>query len=493
MDLIELVSVFVLRTGQAAALAMPTLLAGMLTAGVLRAVGGNAVRSWVSRGTWADLPKAFVFAAFLPVCAIGVLPVLVVLLTMRVRRASIVVVALASPLVTPWTLGYMADSAGLAGVSIILGSSVVIAALVGLAFERVRAIRGDGGFDTAPPSGSILLYVIREAGRSLTRGVATVAMLGVLGAGAVSLLIPPNAMGDWLVERSPLHAAMLSGIALVTYTSPERAAMQAGQVLFASTMPALVISMIVIGSAVHLGTLVAAVLTFGKRSALYGFVALVVSAVGPALLIDGVYHRPGVELEDTHAFEDYGRPFHLLDHPEGPLAGFIQRFTRPVGLPSVAAALGVVALLACRTLPIRNTSEKTTADSPAHRVAMKGRWVVVPTVTATLALTAYTYYPSPNNIKSEIRRLAAEYELSARKGDRDTALILINQIDRRLNQITIASALRARRLSSDQRSNISRAQHHVRKTIDELINHSTLTSSDASPATYAVVKKIDVE
>lgn len=126
-----------------------------------------------------------------------------------------------------------------------------------------------------------------------------------------------------------------------------------------NTMPGLLVPLIAIGAAVHLGTLVR-----GLRAISALRIAGVVTIVGLmcGVAIDVTLREPAYQPEDTHAFEDHGRLLHLRDHSDGPTAGFVHRLTRPLGFQAAWAGAGVLALVI---------------------------------VAATLALAIYTYDPPP--------------------------------------------------------------------------------------------------
>jgi hypothetical protein len=98
---------FVLRFSEAALAAAPTLLLGFLTAGALRAmVGPDALRRLFGAGRRSGPVRAWCLGTVLPVCSLGVLPVLRELRRAGVPRATLLSFALAAPMLNPFSLLY---------------------------------------------------------------------------------------------------------------------------------------------------------------------------------------------------------------------------------------------------------------------------------------------------------------------------------------------------------------------------------------------------
>lgn len=450
-DPLFLPAVFVLRALQAAILCLPTLLCGLIVAGVIRAlIGRERLASWFNRGTVGDLLRAWAVAFFLPVCSIGVWPVLLTMRSMGVRLAPLVVIAIAAPLVTPWTLGYLFDSAGPMAATVVIASNAAIALLAGIAVgKRHQPVAADS--DESMPSRSALLNILWFAARSLDRRELLLIAFALFGVGAVAVCIPANMVGEWLVERELLHTTVISAISLVSYVPPELAAMQAGEAINASTTPGLVVPLIALGAAIHLGTLVALVRSARPLVALRvaGIICAIAFACG--LVMDVTFRDHSYEPEDTHAFEDYGRPFHLLDHRGGKVFGFIDRLKRPLGVQAVWAGAGVVALLVVgRAMNRRDGIPPTFAS----RLSLRTSFAVV--VLGTTALAAYTYFPPPNVIATDLRAATAELVVASRRDEHETILRVIHRLDRRLSQYTVARTLHGQPPTAEQRDAAAR-------------------------------------
>jgi uncharacterized membrane protein YraQ (UPF0718 family) len=448
----ELLAVAITRALQALMASMPTLLAGMLVAGFVTVlVGHERVRSTLSRRRWTDLPAAVLAGILLPVSSMGVLPVLVMLATMRVRARSIVLIALLGPLVTPWTLGYVADRVGWFGLLGLVGASTLLGTVVGWVVEK----RSPDPDSFAPSSRALgrsgLLASLASAGRSAGASVWLAVLLGVAGAGAAASLIPPNAVGDWLVDRTWANAVRVHLLSLLTVLTPDAAAMQTREAIESSAMPGLVISLIVVGVSTHLGTAYLLARVSGVRVLALGVPVLIGLSGLMALGADAVLHKPGVEVEDSHAFEDLGTPFQFLDRPEGPAEAARQRLAHVVTRDHAIAGGAVLALVVFGRL--RRSSESPVMLGPGSL-----RGLVVSATVGTCIATVYTYVPSPRLIDLELRRMEADLDAAVLARDFDTAERVALEMDRRLGQLRFSRAVRFDPLDSQQVTSVREAR-----------------------------------
>jgi uncharacterized membrane protein YraQ (UPF0718 family) len=448
---VELGATFLLRAAQVFAAAMPTILLGMLAAGVLvRVIGEDRLRRVTGGDGWSEYKWAWLLGVVLPVCPLGVMPVLFTLWRMRVSTGSLVIVALSGPLVTPWTIGYLADRAGWGVAGFVLISNAVIAYSVALSIRK-RGIEATRVRKPIAPESTQLLGTLIAAGRSIQWPVVLAMLIGLAGVGIVATLIPPNAAGEWLVERSALHATILVLISLLSIVLPSTIALHAGEIANGSTMPGLIVPMVALGAGLDAGLISLGAYALGVRRFLIAATVGILLAVVIGVGFDAVVRDAAYSPEDSHAFEDLGRPFHLLIHPDGPLAGLWHRFTRVAGVESIAAGIGVIVLLVIGRLK-REALPASVVCFPSTRwLRAAGGLLMV----AIGLLILYTYYPSPSTSLREVSRHTAEM-MSA--SSPDEALRRRAAILRRLGQLEVSSLLHGQPLSADERTLIAKVK-----------------------------------
>jgi len=432
--MVELIFVFFLRGLQTLVMSMPTLLAGMLTAGVLAAVvGRQRITKWLGASTTGSRLVALAMSLTMPVCSIGVWPVLFVLRGLGASWGSVAVVAIAAPIVTPLSMGYLFDRCEPRLALAVLGANAAIALLAGWVVDRFARVGSDSA--TTIQAGSGLSALLRSAGRSLDARVLGLIVLASIGSGLVALMIPPNALGDMLVERSSQNAALIPLAGLFSYATPDILAMRAGEVASASTMPGLLVMLIAVAGVVNLGTLVLCVTSLGSKACVSAIAWVLTLAIVLTVALDRAVFDPTFHPEDTHAFEDVGQPFHMLDHPAGPMTGFFDRMGRPIDRSAYVAMLAIVGLVVLAKIPRR--SNETVKPAPTGALlACGGAWLAI----ATVAIV-YSYWPSPGLLNDQLGRYAGEFFSATRTGDTAEASRVARQIERRLDQVPLSHRL----------------------------------------------------
>ncbi len=95
------------RALQALASATPTILIGLFIASILRYyVGHEGTRRLFGGESLRSLPQSWLIGMLLPVCSIGVLPILREMKRAGVRAGSITAFAVSAPLFNPLSLLY---------------------------------------------------------------------------------------------------------------------------------------------------------------------------------------------------------------------------------------------------------------------------------------------------------------------------------------------------------------------------------------------------
>ncbi len=125
------------RMFQGLVMTAPTLLTGFCIAGVLRYYIGPADTRRIFGGdSFRSLPQSWLIGMLLPVCSIGVLPILVELHRARVRPGALTAFALAAPLFNPLSLLYgLTLSRPIVIISFAV-ASLILVTLLGLLWDR---------------------------------------------------------------------------------------------------------------------------------------------------------------------------------------------------------------------------------------------------------------------------------------------------------------------------------------------------------------------
>ncbi|HRK29754.1 MAG TPA: permease [Tepidisphaeraceae bacterium] len=457
---LELPAVFALRASQMLALVAPTLLVGALCAGALRSfVAPTQIHRMLCGDGARSRACAWLFGLLLPVCSIGMLPIIVALRRAGIRPGTLSAMMVAGGTMTPWTAGYLLDQTGFTVTAVAVFTSFAAAVVGACAVDRLTGSRHARAAIPTPESAlmprSPLLASLYNAGRLIDAPMLMAIGLAAIVSGATALLIPPNFLGEILVERSLSHALLASGAWLATYVPPEILSMRAGQVTMASTMPGLAVVLLVGGASVNAAVMIVAAGSFSLRATgAWLAVVLLVSASG-ALTVDRLAYDPAYNPEDTHAFEDVGRPYHLLNHPEGAWTGFVHRWKQPIGASSIVAVGALLAL----TVVARLARFQPGAAKP---VAGKSLAVIALIyLVGSAAVAALSYYPPPKTIADDLQGLALELGQAVSHTDQPAMTRLQARLVHRLDQLPTSARIRLKSISPEVAESVAAVRKSV--------------------------------
>src|SRR5437660_3674556 len=159
----------VLRVGQAVIEASPTLLCGLLVAGVFRhMLGTEKTRRLFGSNSWTSLPRAWGLGMLLPVCSLGVIPILHEMRRARISSGTILAFAVAAPLFNPVSFLYGLTLAQPFVIFCFTFISLIVVTILGTAWDRIYPMPPDAGElppERPAPCNRRLLSVLGTAAR----------------------------------------------------------------------------------------------------------------------------------------------------------------------------------------------------------------------------------------------------------------------------------------------------------------------------------------
>lgn len=447
-----------IRVLQGFAAAAPTLLVGLLIASILRYyLGSTGTRRLFGGESLRSLPQSWLVGMLLPVCSIGVLPILFEMRRAKVKPGAMSAFALSAPLFNPLSLLYgLTLSRPLVIILFALGSLVVVTAL-GLfwdAFPKWRKVpaRDDGHIDDevdASPAADHLIGLRRvfativHFARETTGTTILVALVALSGLALLAAVLPYGAMQNQ-VERDDWWAPLkMLCVAVPVYATPMLAMSQMGMMFQHANSPGASFTLLILGAGMNFATPLWFGRYYGWKSASLWFASLLTIVLGLSYAINKPLVPPGVEpAGHTHAFDIYANPLstaHSLS-----LQTVSEAVTKEMDI-SVIAALIVLAIIAAaglvfRVLKIDEASLVKNAKAGSFASSLhnddaqprRGLDIVVPpgvigaTVLAGLValsvVACYAYYPSPSECLDEISVARAECLSAANSGQIDHAL-----------------------------------------------------------------------
>lgn len=448
-----------IRVLQGFAAAAPTLLVGLLIASILRYYLGSAgTRRLFGGESLRSLPQSWLVGMLLPVCSIGVLPILFEMRRAKVKPGAMSAFALSAPLFNPLSLLYgLTLSRPLVIILFALGSLVVVTAL-GLfwdAFAKWRRLPAcDAGVDAddrleASPTPDHLIGLRRvfativHFARESTGTTMLITLVALSGLAVLAAVLPYGAM-QHEVERDDWWAPLkMLFVAVPVYATPMLAMSQMGMMFQHANSPGASFTLLILGAGMNLVTPLWFGRHYGWKAATLWLASLLVIVLGLSYAINKPLVPPGVQpAGHTHAFDIYANPlsaYHSLS-----LQTVRDTVSKEMDI-SVVASLIALAIVACagllfRLLKIDETSLIKNAKAGSFASSLqdddakprRGLDIVVPPgvigasmlagLIALSVVACYAYYPSPSECLEEISLARAECLSAANSGKVDHAL-----------------------------------------------------------------------
>lgn len=453
------------RFVQGIAAAAPTLAVGLFIAAVLRYYLGQAgtKRLFGGQSLWA-LPQAWLVGMLLPVCSIGVIPILREMRRQGVRPGAITAFALSAPLFNPLSLLYgLTLSRPYVIVGFAFGSLFVVTAL-GLIWDRFASSVDEANNRVGSPIGLRRLGVCGLfMGRELfgpSGGLALVALAGLWFLGS---LLPHGALQSSVEQLDPLAPATMSIIAVPIYATPMLTMSQLGMMFAHGNSPGAAFALLLLGTGVNLGTLWWIGRNFGWHSTAIWFSVLFTVVLGVAYAIDRPLIPPGVEpAGHTHTFDVYTNPLH-----SGDALSLNMVWNAIVKNLSIfdAATVSLIALIViggaisrtltrnyCDSLLESDTRSLGDAAGPVAQIVGTGlnrhvssRTVGLTCLAGLIAFSivgCYAYYPDPSEVLEEMRLARVEVLSGVASHDYDRVLHWIPILEEWSRKLEVGYAMR---------------------------------------------------
>jgi len=437
--------------------AAPTLLVGLFVAGVFeRLLGSAATRRLFGHGTRRALPQAWLIGMLIPVCSLGVIPIIGVLKRAGLSGGTILAFAITAPLFNPLSVLY---GLSLSDPLVILGfalASLAVVTVVGIAWDRVFPGKTTAEPERAPiPYGWRRMAAIGVVGARGAWGPNIAYLgLGLLGVLLLSVVLPFGALQAEMEHSNPFAALEMTGVAIPAYATPMTAMSQVGSMFAHGNSIAAAFVLLALGAGLNFGLIGWIVHHYGwKRSSIW-MCCLLLTVIGFAYALDPLLYPKGIEPPGhTHAFDIYCRPFPTGD---GGLAAVASNLEDEVGghelralgfLIALGAAGAVFAWLDRRGWRIEEVLERAPAATTRARldVTVPGPVlgaIALVGVVGFSVLGCYSYYPPPDQIFDDLQMIRTEVAYAANLGDPDHAAVYIPLYEDWVRRLQVSVYLR---------------------------------------------------
>ncbi len=457
-----------LRFVQAALAASPTILIGLLVAGVIRRLlGYERTLRLFGGNSWRSLPQSWLMGMLLPVCSLGVIPILYELRRAGLKGGAILAFAVAAPLFNPLSFLYgLTLSQPLVIVAFAMCSLVTVTG-VGIYFDRVFS-------DTALPTAHLspsrfgwprMLAVGLVGTRHLASATGLYLLLGLLGTSLLAACIPAGSLQLALGHENKLAPVIAAAVGVPAYATPMGAITQVGSMFQHGNSVGAALVVLSLGAGLNVGLIFWCVCNYGLRRTVCWLAAVVAVVLAEAYTIESpLYPRDAEPADHTHAFDIYCNPFRMGSRSI-PASAWLT-FNSELRLHEVLslAALGLV-LVAGVVGRIRNPAESwelalerenDTLDTsapwwnrPLPNPVLGG--VILVGLILFSAVGCYTYYPAPDEMLKEMNIVRTETLAAALGGRANAAEDWIEVWDDSTRRLQVGLFLRTGKVSRYQR------------------------------------------
>jgi uncharacterized membrane protein YraQ (UPF0718 family) len=485
---------FGLRFGQAALDATLTLVIGVVTAGILRRMVTPAGTRRLFGTGWKGLIRGWLAGMLLPVCSLGVIPVARELRRSGVPGGTVLAFVLAAPLLNPISFLY---GLTLAEPTVILSFAVLsllMTTTAGLLWDKVFARSTDAGDSAAraaaadakpTPAQGIrrILAVFATAARELSGRDLLYYSIGLAGTAALSAAIPTGALQHTMHYADPWSPLLMTGLAVPIFSSPLSGMMKIGLMFDHGNSIGAAFVLFSLGLGVCLGTLAWLLVEYGPRRVLPWFVSYVAVVVVAGYAADRLlYDKRKAELDHTHAFDEYSRPYTTgtIELPQLTLKKLGEKFG-PLERPAFYGFLGLLAMgLVLRRVDRAGRIERWLTRAPSTTA---GRWdirvpgpilggVAILGLVAFSVVGAYVYYPDRDQCMDQMFAIYADASVAVKTGKTEEAIRHLELWEEIVRKLEVGTYLRKFGVTAEQSKTAEALREALEEVRDELLDQN---------------------
>ena len=375
-----------------------------------RMLGPEKVKQIFANDTRFGLVAGWLIGMLLPVCSLGVIPIVRELHRCGINRGTIVAFGLTAPLFNPMSVLYgltLSDPIAILSFSL---CALVIVTLLGFVWNRMTAEVPNKPEKSSMPSAGLRrsLAVFYSAGRELVGPSMGFILLGIAGSVALATLLPHGFLQNQVERDNILAPITVAIVATPVHSTPLLAMSQIGGMFQHGNSIGAAFSMLILGAGANIGLLAWFGTTYGFKRLLVFYLLLAVTTIALAYAIDKPLIPKGVDpAGHTHAFDVYTNPFSstsadLYDIAEQRGKDFWKK--NEFGGTYLLLAMivvGAFSFLASRIFDVEAWLLKEAKSNSSLEIVIPG-WILGVVSVCGLVITSvvgcYLYYPTPEDL-----------------------------------------------------------------------------------------------
>lgn len=431
----------VVRILQALFAAAPTIVVGWLVAAVFERILGRANTLKLFGGhTWRQIPYAWLLGMLLPVCSLGVIPIMYQMRKSGVSGGTTLAFGLTAPLFNPISVLYGLTLSDPFTLFVFCLGSLSIVTVIGVVWDKLFPNSWSDPEELPPTPyglqriGAVALSMCQQA-----IGPSTKYMLwALLGVGILSLVLPAGVLQHSAGDKDLMAPLTMTAVASLAYITPMTAIVQVASMFQHGNSIGASFTLLVMGTGVNLGLILWSLRELGAKKTGSWVVLLTIVVLSISYGINGPLHPKGVQAADhTHAFDGYCNPFAW--GTDNTMATSIRLVREALSVDALFAGIcgGVLMLVGAgfgKFDPQNRTMNLLTKPRPS---SSKSKDIVLPnSVVATVSLVGlvalsivgcFVYYPETKEVRRELASLQADLNSAVAGKEWDNAAFLIPQ------------------------------------------------------------------
>ena len=444
-----------LRFGQSIVFASLWILIGLFIASVFRyMLGPEKVRSLFGNGTRRGIFTGWLMGMLLPVCSLGVIPIVREMYRSGVKGGTIIAFALTAPLFNPMSVLYGLTLSDPIAIIAFTLCALVIVTLLGVLWDWYYSDSNADPITEKMPTPGIkrVAAVVHGMCRELTGVSGALIVLGIIGSVLMAISFEKGHLQSEVERDNWLAPINVAAIALPIYSTPLLAMSQIGGMFQHGNSIGAAFSLLILGAGANIGVVAWFVVTFGWRRTVTFLAVLSATTIALAYAVDKPLYPKGIEpAGHSHAFDVYTHPFHRQQLEYGSLmksrmATFWE--DNELGGTSILGGFFLLGLVlrmvgAKRIEPWFYTGgdKKNTGFDIYVPEWTLGATAVLGLVSASVAGT-FLYYPSPEQLLPDMFNVNTECVLTSRSKNWEAAEKHITHCDNLSRRLEVGVFLR---------------------------------------------------
>lgn len=461
--------------------ASPTIVGGVAIAAYLRTLMTPARLKVVFHGEgFQGVLRTVLIGMTLPVCSIGVLPVLRELHRLGLPTSKLITLGLVAPLLNPIALIYALTVLSSTQILLIVAITAILAVTITDVSSRF-AISSRITAEDLPAGltgGTRLRNLLIASGRIATGRIMLDVILVIIVSGLTSSLIPAGSFGticDPSYRGGPIIGSLLT---LPQYVSPARGVIQFSAIDRVSQSIPTGLAIYVFGVSAAAGTLHLFSRWYGPRRVAAVIVAMLLTVCTASYVSNGLLSGPIGAVEETEGLDLLARSVHATFGRFGHAISQTFTFIGLLMLGGTAVLVGLVVtgiVVRLAKIGFRNDEPEAAAAAGSGRMskaipASQLGAVAICGMAIIFGFATYIFFPGPGECIEEMQAIRMDTSLALRTGDVRFAIDRITAWDVTASRLPFSVAMRGSLPTSDQREATRRLRlelHSMRESLEQ--------------------------